>query len=158
MPEETYLIFHPTRLAFLKWYFVAFIVIITGIVFILSAFNIVSLNIPFLKDNVFYILIVPFFGTVFIIIAEVLRRVDTYVITNFRVIEKYGIINIKEDSISWEKISNYSLSQNAFDRVFKIGTVKLWSMGGEGEPEVVIKKAAKIQKIRYLLDKLIQRK
>ena len=158
MPEETYLIFHPTRLAFLKWYFVAFIVIIAGIVFILSAFNIVPLNIPFLKDNVFYILIVPFFGIVFIIIAEVLRRVDTYVITNFRVIEKYGIINIKEDSISWEKISNYSLSQNAFGRIFKVGTVKLWSMGGEGEPEVVIKKAAKIQKIRYLLDKLIQRK
>jgi uncharacterized membrane protein YdbT with pleckstrin-like domain len=158
MREKAYFGFHPSRLAFWKWYLVALILIITGLVFILSVFNIIPFSIPFIKDYAIYISIIPFVGIVFIIIAEMLRRCDTYIITSHRIIEKSGIINIKEDSINWEKISNYSLTQNAVDRIFGIGSIHLWSMGGEIEPEVTIKKTAQILKIRNLLDKLIQRR
>ena len=75
-----------------------------------------------------------------------------------RIVEKSGIINIEEDSIYWEKVSNYEVSQNLFDRILKVGTIKLWSVGGENEPEVVIKKVSQVKKIRFLLDKLIQRR
>ena len=158
MREKAYFGFHPSRLAFWKWYLVALILIIIGSILILSIFNIIPFSIPFIKNYAIYISIIPFIGIVFIIIAEMLRRCDTYIITSHRIIEKSGIINIKEDSINWEKISNYSLTQNAFDRIFGIGSIHLWSMGGEIEPEVTIKKTAQILKIRNLLDKLIQRK
>lgn len=159
MPEQTYLIFHPTRLAFLKWYLIALIFILVGIFVILSAFEIIRFGLTVSKDYSLYTIFIPFIGIVFIIIAGLLRKVDTYYITNYRIIEKRGIINIKEDSINWEKISNYSLTQSAIGRLFNIGTIRLYSMGGiEEEAEVTIKRAPHVRKIKALLEKLIERK
>jgi uncharacterized membrane protein YdbT with pleckstrin-like domain len=159
MPEQTYLIFRPTRLAYLKWYLIALIIILVGIVVSLSAFEIIKIGLTIPKDYSIYTIIIPFIGIVFILIIGLFRKVDTYYITNFRVVERRGIFNIKEDSINWEKISNYSLNQTAMDRIFNIGTIRLYSMGGiEEEAEVTIKKAPNIHKIKALLDKLIERK
>jgi len=159
MPEQTYLIFHPTRLAYLKWYLIALIFIIIGIFIIISVFGVINFKLPIPKDYNIYTVFIPFIGLVFIIIAGLLRKVDTYYITNYRIVEKRGIINTKEDSINWEKISNYSLTQSAIDRIFNIGTVRLYSMGGiEEEAEVTIKRAPHIHKIKALLEKLIERK
>ena len=159
MPEQTYLVYHPTRLAFLKWYLIALIFIIAGVFVILSAFGIIPFNLPIPKDYSIYTVFIPFIGLVFIIIAGMFRKVDTYYITNFRIVERKGIVNIKEDSINWEKISNYSLTQSAIDRLFNVGTIRLYSMGGiEEEAEVTIKRAPHIHKIKALLEKLIERK
>ena len=159
MPEQTYLIFRPTRLAYLKWYLIAFAIIIIGVIVVLSAFEIIKIGLTISKDYNLYTLLIPFIGIVFALVIGLLRKIDTYYITNFRVIERRGIFNIKEDSINWEKISNYSLSQTAMDRIFNVGTIRLYSMGGiEEEAEVTIKKAPNIHKIKALLDKLIERK
>jgi len=159
MPEQTYLIFHPTRLAFLKWYLIALIFIIIGVFVILSAFEIIKLGLTVPKDYAIYTVFIPFIGVIFIVIAGLFRKVDTYYITNFRIVEKRGIINIKEDSINWEKISNFSMTQSAIDRLLNIGTIRLYSMGGiEEEAEVTIKRAPHVHKIKALLEKLIERK
>jgi len=158
MAENTYLIFHPARLAYFLWYFIAVIVIIAGISLFFDIIPISSL-IP--GYNTYFLIFFVAAGIILMGITEILRRTDKYAITNFRIIEKKGIINIEEDSIYWEKVANYSLSQNLFDRIFRVGTIKLWSMGGGGEgiePEVVIKKAPHVKKIRFLLDKLIQKR
>lgn len=160
--EKTYLIFHPTKLAYLKWYLLALIIIVIGIFIILNAFSLVNfISSVTLKDYSIYTIFIPFFGIIFIIIADMKRKVDTYYITNFRIVEKRGVLSINEDSINWEKISNYSLSQSAIDRLFNIGNIKLYSMGSgieDKEAEVMIKKAPNIHKIKALLDKLIERK
>ena len=160
--EKTYLIFHPTKLAYLKWYLLAFAIIVIGIFVVLNVFEIIKvMSLPIPKDYDLYTIFIPFFGIIFIIVAGMLRKVDTYYITNFRIVEKRGILSINEDSINWEKISNYSVSQGAIDRLFNIGTIKLYSMGGgieDKEAEVMIKKAPNIHKIKALLDKLIERK
>lgn len=159
MPEQTYLIFRPTKLAYLKWYLIALIVILVGVIVSLSAFEIIKIGLTIPKDYSIYTIIIPFIGIVFILIIGLFRKVDTYYITNFRIIERRGIFNIKEDSINWEKVSNYSLNQSFIDRIFNIGTIRLYSMGGiEEEAEVTIKKAPNIHKIKALLDKLIERK
>jgi uncharacterized membrane protein YdbT with pleckstrin-like domain len=161
MPEQMYLKFHPTRLAYAQWYLLAFIFIGLGIFVILSVFSIIPFTLPVPKDYNLYTIFIPFVGIIFIIIARLLERVDTYYITSFRIIEKRGIINIKEDSINWEKISNYSLTQSAVERIFNIGTIRLYSMGGgieDKEAEVILKKVSNIHKIEAVLDKLIQRK
>jgi len=160
MPEQTYLKFHPTKLAYLEWYLLALITIGIGIFIILSVYGLIPVKLPIPKEYNIYTVFIPFIGLVFIIIAGLLRKVDTYYITNYRVIEKRGIFNIKEDSVNWEKVSNYSLSQSAIERLFNIGTLRLYSIGGaeDVEAEIVIKKAANIHKIKALLDKLIERK
>ena len=158
MAEQTYLIFHPTRLAYFLWYFIAIIIITIGI---LSFFDIIAISSLIAGYNTYFLIFLAAFGIILIGIAEILRKTDKYAITNYRIIEKKGIVNIKEDSIYWEKIANYSLTQNLFDRIFRVGTIKLWSMGGGGEgiePEIIIKRAPHIKKIRFLLDKLIQRR
>lgn len=159
MPEQTYVVFHPTRLAYLIWYLISLIFIVVGIFVILSAFEVIKFGLTVPKGYNLYTIFIPFIGVIFIVIAGLLRKVDTYRITNYRIIEKRGIINIKEDSINWEKISNYSLTQSAIDRLFNIGTIRLYSMGGiEAEAEVTLKKVSNIHKIEALLDKLIERK
>ena len=154
MAEQTYLIFHPTRLAFLKWYLVSIFLITFGI----SLFFFVSLPSSISSYNLYILMSFVAAGLFLMLVSELLRKNDKYAITSFRVIEKSGIINIEEDSVYWEKLSNYELNQNIFDRIFNTGTVKLWSTGGEDEPEVIIKKAPNIKKIRFLLDKLIQKR
>jgi uncharacterized membrane protein YdbT with pleckstrin-like domain len=160
MPEQTYLKFHPTKLAYIFWYLMALIIIIIGIFVILSVYGIIPFKLPISKDYGLYTILIPFIGVAFIIIASILRNDDTYYITNYRVIEKKGILNIKEDSVNWEKVSNYSLSQSVIERLFNIGTLRLYSIGGaeDVEAEIVIKKAANIHKIKAFLDKLIERK
>jgi len=157
MPEQTYLTFHPTKLAFLKWYLLALILVILGIFIILNAFGILKFVI-ISKDYSTYTIFIPFIGIVFIIIAGLLRKDDTYYITNYRIIEKKGIVSIKEESINWEKISNFSLSQSAIERLFDIGTISLYSVGGIDTAEVVIKRAPHVRRINALLEKLIERK
>lgn len=155
MAEQTYLIFHPARLAFLKWYILGVIIIILGFLFFFDIIPISSL----IKDyNIYFLLFFGATGIILLGIAEILRKNDKYAITNNRIIEKSGIINIEEDSIYWEKVANYELKQNLFDRIFKVGTIKIWSTGGEEEPEVIIKKAPNVKRIRLLLDKLIQKR
>ena len=159
MVEQTYLVFRPTRLAYLKWYILSLAIIIIGIVVILSAYEMIKVGITVPGEYSLYTLAIPFIGVVFLLLVSFMRKVDTYYITNFRIIEKRGLFNIKEDSINWEKVSNYSLNQSAIERVFNIGTIRLYSMGGiEEEAEVTIKKAPNIHKIKALLDKLIERK
>ena len=160
MPEQTYLRFHPTRLAFLQWYLLALIIIGIGIFVILAVYGTIPIKLAIPKEYGFYTIFIPFAGIVFIVVAGLLRKDDTYYITNYRVVEKKGILNIKEDSVSWEKVSNYSLSQSAIERLFNIGTLRLYSIGGaeDMDAEIVIKRAANIHKIKAFLDKLIERK
>jgi len=155
MAEQTYLIFHPTRLAYLRWYIIAVFVIAVGILVFLGVLPIPS---AISNYNLYFLAFFSAAGTILIAIPEFLRKNDKYAITNFRVIEKRGIINIEEDSIYWEKVANYELTQDLFDRIFNIGTIRLWSTGGEDNPEVIIKRAPQIKRIRLLLDKLIQKK
>lgn len=155
MAEQTYLIFHPTRLAYLRWYVIAIFLIAIGLLVFLNALPIPS---SISNYNIYFLLTFASVGIILIGVAEILRKNDKYAITSFRIIEKRGIINIEEESIYWEKVSNYELNQDLFDRIFKIGTIKLWSMGGENNPEVVIKRAPQVNRIRFLLDKLIQKK
>ncbi|NIO44611.1 MAG: PH domain-containing protein [Candidatus Aenigmarchaeota archaeon] len=158
MAENTYLIFHPARLAYLLWYIIGIIVIVVGV---LLFFDIIPISTLIEDYNTYFLIFFTAFGIILIGIAEILRKNDKYAITNFRIIEKRGIFNIKENSIYWEKVANYSLTQNLLDRIFRVGTIKLWSMGGGGEgvnPEVIVRRAPHIKKIRFLLDKLIQKR
>ena len=155
MQEKTYMIFHPTRFAFLKFYTAAIALIAIGILIFTG-----TLPVPFVTDEIkmYAMLALVAIGAILFLVIEIIRRSDTYAITNRRIIEKTGLISIDEDSVYWESFSNYSFKQGVLDRLLNIGSVKLWSIGGEEEPPVVIKKSRNFKKIIYILDRLIQRR
>ena len=93
-----------------------------------------------------------------VLIAELMRRTELYAITNNRIVEKSGIVSTDEDSIYWDKMSNYSMKQNFLEKIFNIGTVELWAIGGEEAPEIILKKVPKVKKVVAVLDKLIQKR
>jgi hypothetical protein len=149
MSEQTYMIFRPTRLAFIKWYALGLFMIILGIIaflYIPEGLNLYSL-----------LLFLPL-GAVFALVAEILRRTELYAITSNRIVEKSGIVNTNEDSIYWDKMSNYSMKQGFFERMLNIGTVELWAIGGEEAPEIILRKVPNVKKVVAVLDKLIQKR
>jgi uncharacterized membrane protein YdbT with pleckstrin-like domain len=155
MAEQTYMIFHPTRLAFLKWYAVAILLFILGGLTFIDILN--TQIIPF-EYKIYILLFFAALGIAALALAEVKRRNNDYAITNERVIERTGLINIDQDSITWGKISNLSFKQNLLDRIFGIGTIELWAVGGDDEPEIVLRKIPKFKKVLEVLNKLLHKR
>ena len=155
MAEQTYMIFHPTRLAFLKWYALSVLIIAASI-----AFFILSADIEFLPADyrLYATVILGIAGFSVIVMVEIKRHDDDYAITDERIVERTGLVSIKQDSIYWEKVSNFSIKQNLFDRLFGIGTVEIWSISGDDEPQIVIKRASNFKKIVSILNRFAKRK
>jgi uncharacterized membrane protein YdbT with pleckstrin-like domain len=148
------MIFRPTRLAFAKWYLIGFAFFALSLLIVLD----LPIALP-LGDYKLYMILSMFVAVLAcILIAEVMRRRELYAITSTRIVEKSGIINTDEDSIYWEKLSNYSVKQGLIERILNIGTIELWAIGGDEKAEITIQKASNIKKIVTILDKLIQKR
>lgn len=153
MPEKVLMRFHPSRFGFWKWYLISIIIIIIEIIFLL---NVVSLD--FLKGFEFYFyIILTIIAIVPIIISEVRRMIKVYTITGYRLIEKRGLFITSETSIPWDKISDYTVTQNLLDKLFRIGSIYVEGIGGDQAIEIAIKKVSNIIKIKGLIEALIQR-
>jgi uncharacterized membrane protein YdbT with pleckstrin-like domain len=155
MTEQTYMIFHPTRLAFLKWYIIAILMLVIGALVFLDV-----LNTKMLTDEYRFFSLIAFIaaGICLIAIAEIMRIDDDYAITSERIVERKGLIEINQGSVYWEKLSNFSFKQSLFDRIFGIGTIELWSIGGEDKPQIIIKRASNFKKLVSVLNKLVQKR
>jgi len=150
MVEEVILIIHPTRLLFLRNYIISFLLLILGLVLfsgIIEQANIIP--------GYFY-LVVSAIGLVPLIFSEIKMHHYTYTITNHKLTERVGSLAIEENSVAWDRLSNYTLKQSAIDRIFGTGTIELWSIGEEESPEVSIKKVSKVKKIIEILDGLMK--
>jgi len=153
MPEKVLMRFHPSRFGFWKWYLISIILIVIEILFLL---NIVSLG--FLIGYGFYFyLILTIIAIVLVIISEVRRVIKVYTITHYRLIEKTGLFSVSETSVPWDKISNYTVTQNMLDKLFRIGSIYVEGIGGDQAVEIGIKKVSNVIKIKGFIEALIQR-
>jgi uncharacterized membrane protein YdbT with pleckstrin-like domain len=143
---------HSTRLLFLRYYFVSLILFVIGFALF---FDLLPARGFFPK---YYYLSLPIVALIPIIVSEIKRRNDVYTLTQHRIIERIGILNIIENSTNWDKISSYTVKQNFIERIVNIGTIDLWSVGEEIKPQVTLKKIPHIKRLREVLDKLIRRK
>jgi uncharacterized membrane protein YdbT with pleckstrin-like domain len=155
MTEQTYMIFHPTRLAFLKLYALAILLFLIGSLIFIDILNMQLIPIEY---KIYILVFFVSLGIAIIVLAEVKRRNNDYAITSERVVERTGIINIDQDSITWEKISNLSFKRNLFDRIFGIGTIEIWAVGGLDEPEITLRKIPNFKKVLEVLNKLLQKR
>ena len=159
MTERALFGFHPSRLVYGKWYLLSLGIIIIGLLLLLSFFGIIPFNITIFRVYDMYIFsMIPLIGLIPATIAEVKRKSDLYVLTDQRIIEKTGIFNIKENSMEWRNVANYTFTQSFSEKLFGVGTILLYSSGGvEHKAELMIKKTSHIKKIKVFLDKLIQK-
>ena len=70
-----------------------------------------------------------FIGILIIILTELLRRANTYYITNKRVIHEFTFLSRKISSTSYDKIQDLHMSQNIIERIFGIGTIHINTAG-----------------------------
>jgi uncharacterized membrane protein YdbT with pleckstrin-like domain len=156
--EKAYFGFHPSRFVYWKWYLLALIIILAGSIPLLSMFDVIPLELTFIEGYDLYIFsAIPIIGLVPLLIAEILKHTDLYVLTNDRIIEKTGLFNVKENSVEWRNVVNYTFTQSFAEKLFSVGTIRLYSSGGvEHQAELVIKKTSHIKRIKNFLDKLIQ--
>jgi uncharacterized membrane protein YdbT with pleckstrin-like domain len=153
MEEKIILKFHPTRLSYIKLYFLGLLFILLSLFGYFGYFGFFGLTIP----NIYFLLGV-FLGIILILIAEVSRLFSTYTITDQRIIERYGILSKHEDSVTWDKISTLSLQQTFLERLINIGDIELWSIGGTEEPEITLMNVPNIKRVTMLIDSLIKKK
>lgn len=161
MPDEkTYLVMHPSRWKYVRWYLPAVLLIAAGISVIASE---ARFGIPQLLDlggYSVYGFLVLMAGLLLFAIGGLARVSKTYYITSYRIIERTGIINTDENSVNWDRIANYSILQGAVDKMLNIGTIDFDAMTGEMDKDdkVRLAKVANLSKVKALLDGLATEK
>ncbi|MDI6821081.1 MAG: PH domain-containing protein [Patescibacteria group bacterium] len=68
-------------------------------------------------------------GILIVIIAEMIRRSETYLILEESVKREFKLISTSQTSVNYEKIQDVNVSQNIIERIFKIGSVKINTAG-----------------------------
>lgn|SRR3989344_3280130 len=76
------------------------------------------------------ILLFAFFsGIIIIILAELVRRGNTYYITDKRVIHEFTFLSRKISSCTYDKIQDIHLTQSLVERIVGVGTVHINTAG-----------------------------
>lgn len=70
-----------------------------------------------------------FIGILIIILVELVRRGNTYFITNKRVIHEFTFLSRKISSTTYDKIQDIHMTQNIIERIFGIGTIHINTAG-----------------------------
>ncbi len=159
MAEAIILKVSPTRLAFIKFYVLAILLLLVWIVlyFQILPKQVVSAYATALKQYSTYFLALPMFGAALVLFAEIKRGVRHYYLTNERLMEKRGIFSLSETSIRLERIANYSVRQSFLGRFFNVGTIIIESVGGSEAPEIVMRGISNVSAVKKQLDTLIHR-
>lgn len=112
----------PSRWAYLDYYISGIIILIIGYYF-QSLFRFLY-YISGIITLLFLIL-----GIVFIILAEVLRKANTYYITEKRVIHEFTFLSRKISSAGYDKIQDLHFTQGIIERLAGIGTIHINTAG-----------------------------
>lgn len=149
MPETVLMRLHPSRLAFVKSYIVAVLLVLLWFVLF---YNPLGLNLTQLVPYRAYTFVALLLGILLAVSAEIRLIIDTYVITDFRITERVGLLSIRESSVHWDRIADVRLTQSFIERILGIGTIKIESTGGNEAPEVTLKSIRRVVKIKELID------
>ena len=123
-PETTLMSMRPSRVLFLRYYVAAVLLLILSVVigsgiFMMPAIGpVVAALVTIGVAGLFL-----FTGLILVLIAELSRFGTKYIVTDFRVIRKVGIIRRKENAMPFNKLERTELSQGVLDRILGIGSV-----------------------------------
>ncbi len=75
-----------------------------------------------------------------------------FVVTNKRIIIKYGIISRKTKEYRYEKIESCNVSQSAFGRILQYGSIIILGVGGSGNKERYVQDPFAFR--QFIIDKI----
>ena len=158
--EKTYLVLHPSRWKYARWYLPAVLFIPSGIFIVVSGASFDISRLLELTGFGIYGFIIMIAGLCLLAVGSISRISRTYYITSHRIIERTGIMNTDENSVNWDRIANYSVIQSATDKMLNIGTIDFDSMtgGGDEDDEVTLVKVANLSKLKVMLEELVTKK
>ena len=148
MPEKVLMKFRPSRLVFLKSYLLSFLFLGFGAVSIAR-----NIPLPSLVQYISLANVLILLGVLIIIITEIRGIFYRYVVTDQRIVEYHGILSKSEVSVPLRRIAHYSIKQNFVERVVGIGNIVIESTGGSERPEILIKAAPRVKRLKQILDK-----
>lgn len=145
--EKVLMKFRPTRWAYFKWYLASFMLFIAWILLSIDSMGL---------GNLFagYLFLLPALAVFLIVITEIMRFYHRYSISDYRIVERNGLLSITETSLNFEKLANYTLKQNLIDRILNMGTVEIESIGGDEQCEITLKEVGNIKRIKRLVEEL----
>jgi membrane protein YdbS with pleckstrin-like domain len=87
-----------------------------------------SWNVAGIQNGIFYLLLILILiCIVFILIKLLIWSCTKYTITDSRIITKTGVISKDRTSMPYKTIQDLKIKQGVLDRLFKVGTVYLYS-------------------------------
>ncbi|MBI4017701.1 MAG: PH domain-containing protein [Candidatus Aenigmarchaeota archaeon] len=148
MPENVLMKMNPTRLAFIKSYIGAAVLI--AIWFVLYTGSIKILKLPDLYRS--YTFAALILAAALTAIAEIRTRLETYVLTDYRITERTGLLSVHESSVSWDRIADVQMHQSFIERLVGVGTIDIQSAGGDEVPEITLKRIRNVRGVKDLVD------
>lgn len=140
-----------SRKVFLHYYFFGILLIIFGL---FSSIGLINSFLPFLavlSDYLSYFLVG--IGLVLFVISEVKRVLVKYSITETRIIKESGIINKFIDYIPYQMIERISLHNMWYERLLKIGDIKI----DTGEENLLIESVDHPEKLEKIIRDIINK-
>jgi membrane protein YdbS with pleckstrin-like domain len=123
-PEVTLLSLRPSRVLVLKYYVVAVLLMILSFIIGFGIFQMPAIG-PIVATLVTIGVVGLFLFTslILVLIAELTRLGTKYIVTDFRIIRKVGILRRTENVMPYNKLERVELSQGILDRILGIGSL-----------------------------------
>jgi membrane protein YdbS with pleckstrin-like domain len=144
----------PSRVLFLRYYVAAFLLLILSVVIGFGIFMMPAIG-PVVATLVTIGVAGLFLFTalVLVLVAELSRLGTKYVVTDFRVIRKTGIIRRKENAMPFNKLERTEMSQGVLDRILGIGSVVV----DTGEDQMTIKSVRNPRGVEQTISSRLQK-
>jgi membrane protein YdbS with pleckstrin-like domain len=146
--EKTLMSLQPSRVLFLRYY--AGIVLLLILTFVLWFFNYlvpplgpISVQTLTLGLTAFFVLLI----IVLFLVVEWRRASTRYVVTDFRIIKKHGLIRRNETVVPYRQLERVVVHQGIIDRLLGIGTLVI----DTGEDTIRISSVRDPQKVEQAI-------
>ncbi len=123
--ERTLLAAKPSRIIVLKYYVGAIFLVVLAALLFFWVFRLPALGTFVDREtvNLAAEVFLLFLALVLVLRAEVRRLGTRYVITDFRIIRKDGILRTSETVFPYRQLERVQLQQGILERIFGIGTI-----------------------------------
>lgn len=122
--EEILLEIKPSRKRFIVEYSVALVMVVLSLVIYYRSVSI-PIDVDYIHPEIFLPVFLLINSFILILYAEFRRKVEEYILTDYAVFEKIGIINKRMTNLPYIKLERCDLEEPFIERIVGIGDVRV---------------------------------